>query len=279
MLDLSPDIGPALEYARAHDLHALAVARGNELLVREFASGFGDETPHPIYSGTKSFWGIAALYACKDGLLTLDEPVAATIPAWRDDPRKRAVTIAMLLDLTAGFGFGGLGASVPSYDRALATPLRNEPGTHFTYGGIALQVFGAVLARKLANAARTPHQYLHERVLDRAGVHVANWRTLSDGTHPLPTGASLRVKDWLAYGRFVLDHRTELARCFVGSDVNPRYGLAWWLGVRSAPADLCYASGSGGQALYIVPSLDLCIVHFSRSSSYRHEVFLRRLFK
>jgi CubicO group peptidase (beta-lactamase class C family) len=278
-MQLARDLSPALAYARKHGLHALLIARGRDLVAQEHGDGFEPETPHPLYSGTKSFWGVAALYACTDGLLALDELVAETIAAWSDDPWKRRVTLRMLLSLTAGFGFGGLGASVPTYDRALAMSLRDEPGTRFTYGGIPLQVFGAVLARKLESRKLTPHEYLRERVLDRAAVRVANWRKLSDGTHPLPTGAFLSAGDWLAYGRFVVAQRSRLAPCFGGSAANARYGLGWWLGARGAPADLVYASGSAGQALYIVPSLDVTIVHFGKSSPYRHDAFLKRVFE
>src|SRR5205814_8578435 len=58
--------------------------------------------PRKIYSGTKAFWGLAALAAAEDGLLNLDEPVAATIPAWHTDPRKAQVTIRQLLDFSCG---------------------------------------------------------------------------------------------------------------------------------------------------------------------------------
>ncbi|HET6274584.1 MAG TPA: serine hydrolase domain-containing protein [Candidatus Cybelea sp.] len=276
-MDLALNMPAALEYAHKHGLHALAIRRG-DLLAQEFGAGHGPDVPHPLYSGTKSFWGVAATYAAADGLLALDEPVAETIASWREDPWKRRVTIRMLLSLTSGFGFGGLGASVPTYDRALATPLRDEPGTRFVYGGIPLQIFGAVMANKLAPRAMTPQEYLRERVLDRAGVRIARWRTLADGTHPLPTGASLTPLDWLAYGRFVLANHSELGDCFVASAANQRYGLGWWLHVRGVPDDLFYASGSAGQALYLVPSLDLAIVHFGKSSSYRHESFLKRCF-
>ncbi|MBV9718746.1 MAG: beta-lactamase family protein [Candidatus Eremiobacteraeota bacterium] len=277
-MQLSRDLSPALEYAVAHELHALVVARGGEIVMEQYGGDFTAATPHPLYSGTKSFWGVAALRAQTDGLLALDESVAATIATWQDDPWKRRVTIRMLLSLTAGFGFGGLGASVPTYERALGLPLRNEPGTRFTYGGIALQVFGAVLARKLAYRSMTPHDYLRERVLAQAGIRVAKWRTLSDGTHPLPTGASLCAREWLDYGRFILAEHRAFAPCFEGSPANARYGLGWWIGARGSPSDLVYASGSAGQALYVVPSLGAVIVHFGRSASYRHDAFLKRVF-
>ena len=271
-------IADAVAYARSHGLHALIVERDGHVVAAEYGETFSPDEPHALYSGTKSFWGVVALFAQDDGLLRLEEPVAETFSEWRTDPWKRRVTLRMLLSLTAGFGFGGLGASVPIYERALEIPLKDEPGTRFTYGGVPLQVFGAVLARKLESRKQSPHDYLRERVLDPAGVRVAAWRALGDGTSPLPTGASLRAGDWLAYGRWVLRERASLQRCFEGSSANARYGLGWWLGVRGAPGDLVYASGSGGQGLYLVPSLDVAIVHFGRSNSYRHEAFLKRLF-
>ncbi|HUY41411.1 MAG TPA: serine hydrolase domain-containing protein [Candidatus Dormibacteraeota bacterium] len=268
----------ALAYARAHGLHALVVARGEQIELETYADGYTVAQAHPLYSGTKSFWGVAALVAQREGILTLDELVSRTFSAWASDERKSAVTLRMLLRLTAGFGFGGLGNAVPTYDAALAAPLKNAPDTRFTYGGIALQVFGGVLARKLGPLGFTPLGYLRERVLGPAGVTVASWRTLADGTHPLPTGAQLTARDWLAYGRWVLAHRDDLAACFKGSNANPRYGLCWWLGAKGAPDDLAYASGAGGQALYIVASQNLAAVHFGRNGSYRHDAFLRRLF-
>jgi CubicO group peptidase (beta-lactamase class C family) len=179
----------AIEYSRKHGQRAFLAARAGEPLVELYDGGAGAQTGQPLYSGTKSFWGVAALCAHREGLLDLDEPVAHALDAWREDPWKRRVTPRMLLTLTAGFGFGGLGSSVPAYERALAMPLKNEPGTVFTYGGISLQVFGALLARKLEPLHLTPHEYLGARVLEPAGVRVAAWRKLADGTQPLPTGA------------------------------------------------------------------------------------------
>jgi CubicO group peptidase (beta-lactamase class C family) len=278
-MELTQDYSQAVDYARGKGLHALVIARGEELVAQVYGERFEFDTPHPLYSGTKSFWGPVALAARDDGILELDELVADTIDAWRSDAWKRRVTLRMLLSLTAGFAFGGLGSSVPIFERALEMPLRDEPGTHFTYGGIPLQVFGAVLARKLASKSVTPHEYLRERVLKRAGVHVAAWKMLSDGTNPFPTGASLSAENWLAYGRFITQRHTELAECFEGTPANARYGLGWWLGARGAPGDLVYASGSAGQALYLIPSEQLVVVHFGKSSSYRHESFIKRLFR
>jgi CubicO group peptidase (beta-lactamase class C family) len=244
---------------------ALLVAQDGRVVHESYERGFDADTPHALYSGTKSFWGIAALEAQAEGIFDLDEAV------------RHGYTVRMLLDLTAGYGFGGLGNAVPTYERALEIPLKNAPGSAFTYSGVPLQVFGAFFAQRLRERGLTPHDYLRERVLAPAGVEIAAWRTLKDGTHPLPTGAQLRARDWLAYGTYVLAQRERYRDAFVGSTCNPRYGLGWWLGGPKLPEDLFYASGSGGQALYVVPSRALVAVRFSDGGGLNHPAMVKSL--
>lgn len=266
----------ALEYAAKHDLHALIVASPRAVALEEYAGGFGPQKAHPLYSGTKSFWGIAALEMASSGILDLDAPVVDAIPEFKGDIRKN-ITPRMLLNLSAGYGFGGLGNAVPVYVKALEIPLKNPPGKTFTYGGIPLQIFGACVARKLAPLKMTPHDFLRERVLAPAGVEIAQWRELSDGTHPLPTGAQLTARNWLAYGRYVLAHHQKYREAFAPSVANAHYGLGWWLTLKGLPEDLFYASGSAGQGLYVIPSQQLIVVHFGKSTSYKHESLLKKL--
>ena len=281
------ELTAALEYARKHDLHALLIAVRDHIVLEEYGGGYDAERPHALYSGTKSFWGVAAGAAAEDGLLDLDEPVADTISAWRDDSRKALVTIRQLLHLTAGIPFGGLGASVPTFDAAIAKPLANEPGTKFTYGGIPLQVFGAVLARKLENRKQSPLDYLSRRIFQPIGLQYASWRALKDGTHTMPTGAMLTARNWLKYG-MLLAHRgnwqgqqlikdAHIEECWKPSPVNKRYGLGFWLTTLANLPFVAYGSGAGKQALYIVPEREIVVVHFSQSNGYQHESFLKRL--
>ena len=260
------NVDAAAAYHARHKPQALLVRRGGKTLVEQYDGGFSQTDPHALYSGTKSFWGVCALAAQRERLLSLDEPV------WR------GATVRELLTLTAGVPFGGLGAAVPTYEKALAAEQRGAPGTTFTYGGIPLQIFGAVFSERLTPLRMTPHEYLHERVLEPAGVHVSSWRTLKDGTQPLPTGAFLCAREWSHYGVYVAARAAEFAECFQGTNANPRYGLGWWLAPAGMPRDLFYASGSGGQAMYVVPSENLVTVRFGSGGSFNHETFLKRLF-
>jgi len=281
------DPAAALAYAERHVLHGLLIEVAGKIVIERYANGYDAAKPHALYSGTKSFWGVTAAAAYDDGWLDLDEPVAATIPAWSADTRHARVTLRELLALTSGIGFGGLGSAVPTYERALAVAIKDEPGERFTYGGIPLQVFGAVLARKLEPRGLTPQAYLRERLLDPIGLRIGSWRSLNDGSQPLPTGAFLTAHEWLKFGRLVFDRgrwngtqlvrEASLAPCFTGSTANPRYGLGWWLRPIETPPDIVHASGSGGQALYVIPSESAVVVKFGQSASYKHDAFLKRL--
>lgn len=281
------DADAALEYAGRHQLHALVLATPARIVAESYDSGWTGESAHALYSGSKSFWGVTAVAAAEDGLLDLDEPAAATIPEWNGDRQKAVLTLRRLLNLTAGYGFGGLGTGVPTAAKALATTLKVDPGTAFTYGGVPLQVFGEVLRRKLAPRAVTPHAYLRERILEPAGVLGERWRTLADGTRPLPTGASLGAYAWLEYGRMLLArgstpaHRIVdphgLDECLRGSALNPSYGLGFWLDPLADGSGTFYASGAGGQALYILPQHAAVVVHFGKSATWNHAAFLRAL--
>lgn len=279
----------AATYAARHGLEAIVVWQRGRTVFERYGDGYDRAKPHALYSGTKSFWGVLAVAAQDDGLLELDEPVGTTIPEWRQDAWKARVTLRQLLQLTSGIGFGGLGSAVPIYERALAVTLKNEPGGTFTYGGIPLQVFGAVLQRKLTKRGLSPHEYLRMRILDPIGLKIGSWRSLADGTQPLPTGAFVSANEWLKFGELIagggawkekaIVKDASLRLCFEGSAANPRYGLCFWLSPLPAQPDLVYASGSGGQALYVVPSQQLVVVKFGRSASYKHEAFLRALFE
>ncbi len=283
------DFEAAAAYAAKHGLHALVVSHQGKTVLERYGAGYDRAKPHALYSGTKSFWGALAVAAEDDGLFDLDELVMRTIPEWSKDARKSHVTLRHLLQLTAGMEFGGLGSAVPTFSKASELPVVNEPGRRFTYGGVPLQVFGAVLQRKLHRRSPSPQAYLQERILDPIGMKIAAWRKLPDGTQPLPTGATVAAGEWLKFGRLiaaggtwkekVVVRRGSLERCFQGSSANPRYGLCFWLSPLPSHPDIVYASGSGGQALYVAPSENLVVVKFGDSRSYKHEVLLRRLFE
>jgi CubicO group peptidase (beta-lactamase class C family) len=285
----------------------LAIQHGRTLL--EQSAG----QRRKIYSGTKAFWCLAALAAVEDGLLRLDEPVSATIPAWRNNPRKAQITIRQLLDFSCGLDpVFRLHNNNPG-DRdsiAVAAPIVAAPGSAFVYGPSALQVFHRVLKEKLHD--ESPTHYLERRVLDRLGLGSQRYLNDSAGNPLLAAGWELSAREWAKIGHLVLADGApvlrlgSLAQCWRGSSANRAFSLGWWNNhaapggrefdfedmltpkwprqnwneaclCRNAPSDLVACIGSGYQRLYVIPSLDLIVVRHGSWTRFSDGHFLRLL--
>src|SRR5262245_8359592 len=146
------DCAGAAKYSESRSGSGILVIENGRTIFEHYANGGSANRRWPIFSGTKSFWGIAALAAEHDGLFKLDDPVSNTITEWKDDPRKSKITIRQLLSQTDGIE-GASRLQRPSIrDRnamAIALPSVAEPGSAFIYGPSHLQIFSELLRRKL----------------------------------------------------------------------------------------------------------------------------------
>ncbi|MCE2882240.1 MAG: beta-lactamase family protein [Planctomycetaceae bacterium] len=241
----------ASAYSLRHDGDFMLVMRGGEVLFEEGRAPYTKRTPHALASGSKSFCGIAAALAVGDGLLDLDERVSDTIQEWRDDPKRREITVRQLLSLAAGLE--SLGAKIDNprnakaagiSDRAaasVAARLLAEPGSRFIYGPSSFYVFGELMKRKL-RASGAPDgdmaDYLKRRIFTPLGIAPVVMRDETDNPN-FAGGVRLCAEDWARFGLFVLDggrwngmplvDPKVLAEVLSPHGPNPRYGLSWWL--------------------------------------------------
>src|SRR5258708_24813149 len=101
--DIQPaNCARAAAYSEKNRGFSMLVMQNGKTIFEHYANGGGSDMRCKIFSGTKSFWGIAALCAARDGLLKLDDRVADTITEWKSDPRKSQITIRQLLNQTDG---------------------------------------------------------------------------------------------------------------------------------------------------------------------------------
>jgi CubicO group peptidase (beta-lactamase class C family) len=293
----------------------MLVVQNGRTIFEHYANGGSARARWPIFSGTKSFWGIAALTAVRDGLLKLDDSVSDTITEWKNDPRKSQITIRQLLNQTDGIEGASRLQRASIRDRnamAIRLPTVAEPGSAFIYGPSHLQIFSELLHRKLNSRATT--RYIEARVLNRLELGRLNYKKDARG-NPLPaTGFELTVREWARLGELVLGrgnyHGRQivpaalLREAFTGSLANPSYGLTFWLnqeapngreldmermlnlswqsaqwtGVcicKDAPADMVVALGSGYQRLFVIPSLKAMVVRQGLNARFSDAHFLR----
>src|SRR5438045_3956057 len=193
-------VSAAAEYSARHRGVSFLAIQDRRTLLEQNA-----KTPHKIYSGTKAFWGLAALAAAEQGLLNLDERVADTITSWRSDPREAQVTIRQLLDFDSGLEPQFFLHETQSGNRdaaAVRARMVTEPGRAFIYGPAALQVFHQVLKEKLRGDS--PTHYLERRVLHRLGLDWQRYVYDRAGDPLLATGWILTARQWAKLGHLVL---------------------------------------------------------------------------
>lgn len=301
----------ASKYSRSHGGEVLRVEQGGKVMYEDYLTGFSEDTPHKIYSGTKCFVAITALIAQQEGLLTLDEKASDTLTEWKGDKR-RSITINQLLSQTSGLNPDG-DLINPAHDQlaaAVRVHLVDPPGTRFHYGPAGYQAFGEILKRKLQAKGRTVEGYMREKVFDRLGIKVADWKHDDAGNPLMHAGLSLSSKEWAKFGEFIKNDGVyekkqvvdakSLSNLFIGHRANPAYGISFWLNEPQpsprtqkiidlqpaidgdqlyphGPKDLVASIGTGKQRLYIIPSLDLVIVRFGWQTHFSDGDFLSRL--
>jgi CubicO group peptidase (beta-lactamase class C family) len=293
----------------------MLVMQNGRTVFEHYANGGSARERWPIFSGTKSFWGIAALSAVRDGLFKLDDPVSDTITEWKSDPRKSQITIRQLLNQTDGIDGASRLQRASIRDRnamAIRLPSVVGPGSVFIYGPSHLQIFSELLRRKLKG--RNTAVYLERHVSNRLGLGRLNFKKDARSNPLLATGFELTAREWARLGELVLGrgnyHGRQivsaplLREAFAGSQANPSYGLTFWLNqqapngqegdmermldlpwqnaqwtnvciCKDAPADMVVALGSGYQRLFIIPSLKAIIVRQGSNAKFSDAHFLR----
>jgi CubicO group peptidase (beta-lactamase class C family) len=157
-----------------------------------WAEGFGytdwDEkipiTPSTLFSiqsMSKSFTATATMFAVKDGLVDLDEPITTYLPdfhvnsIFEEHPEKK-ITLRMLLSHTAGFAHeapygGNFTHPEYSFEKHIAsisdTWLKFPVGTRYSYSNLGIDLAGYILQVR----SGIPFiQYVQEKVLDSFGM-------------------------------------------------------------------------------------------------------------
>src|ERR1700749_4207133 len=180
------DCARAAKYSETRRGSAMLVTQNGRTIFEHYANGGSANRRWPIFSGTKSFWGIAALAAAQEGLFRLDDPVSDTITEWKNDPRKSQITIRQLLSQTDGIESASHLQRPSIRDRnamAIALPSVAEPGSAFIYGPSHLQIFSELLHRKLRG--RNVIIYFEAHVSNRLGLQDLNYKRDARG-NPLP---------------------------------------------------------------------------------------------
>ena len=160
--------------------HALWVIRHGKVACRLNYAPYDDETPHMLFSLSKSFCSAAAGFAVQEGLLTWDTKAIDVLPdMFPDAPSDwlRAVTLHHLLTMGSGLKPESDGGSHEAgwAQRVLAFDCDHEPGTHFAYNSMSTYLVSCMVQKVTGQKIR---DYLTPRLFEPLGI------LKPDGTAP-----------------------------------------------------------------------------------------------
>jgi CubicO group peptidase (beta-lactamase class C family) len=251
---------------------------------------FGPTDLHDMRSISKSVVSLLVGVAIGQGRIAgVATPVLDFYPRDQDlrTSARAAITIEHLLTMSSGLAWKeeattyGTSANDETHlfwawsrhRYVLDRPMDAAPGERFNYSGGDNTLLAEILARATGKDLR---ELARTELFDPLGLESWEWAGDIYG-RPVPfAGLRLRPRDLAKIGRMVLDHgqwhgRQVVPAGWVAASLaahiptgdGRQYGYQWWVGSavwRDKMIAWSGAIGNGGQRLYVLPELDMCVV-------------------
>lgn len=273
-------------------IHALLVAHRGTLVMEEYFHGFDRDRTHDSRSAGKSIGSALLGIALHKGIFqSLDTPVYPLFGGVdrfaNPDPRKRQMTLRHLVSMSPGLDCRDDNPESPGnedtmqsqeaqpdwYRYTLDLPMVSAPGETSFYCTAGINLIGGALQH--ASGISLP-RFFQENFADPLEIryYQMNLSPTQDGY--LGGGIRLRPRDFLKLGQVYLDGGVWKGRRLVSEDwvrqsaaahstMNQPddYGYGWWrqtFAVQGRSIDTYFASGNGGQMLFVIPALEMTVM-------------------
>jgi CubicO group peptidase (beta-lactamase class C family) len=186
-------------------LHSFMLLRHGHVVAEGWWSPYSAESPHALYSLSKSFTSTAVGLAIADGKLSVDDEVLKFFPD--DAPAEpsnnlKAMRVSDLLRMSTGQQTEPARPPDQVWVKTfLAHPVPNKPGTHFLYNTSATYMLSAIVQKQ---TGKTVLDYLRPRLFEPLGIENPTWEASPQGVSAGGYGLSVRTKDIASFGQLYL---------------------------------------------------------------------------
>lgn len=273
-------------------IHALLIAHHGKLVTEEYFHGYDRDQPHDSRSAGKTIGSALLGIALHKGIFqSLDTPVYPLFGGVErfanPDPRKSLMTLRHLVSMSSGLDCRDDNPDSPGnedtmqsqdaqpdwYRYALDLPMVSAPGDSSFYCTAGINLIGGALQR--ATDVSLP-RFFQEHFADP--LEIPYYQMNLSPTHDAYMGGGIRLRprDFLKLGQVYLNGGVWKGRRLVSQEwvrqsaaahsaMNQPgdYGYGWWrqtFDVDGRQIDTYFASGNGGQMLFVVPDLDMTVM-------------------
>ena len=195
--------------SQIHEIHSFMLLRHGSVVAEGWWSPYGCETPHTLFSLSKSFTSTAVGLALTEGRFSIDDPVLAFFP--EETPAEvskllAAMRVQHLLTMSTGQAVDTWSSMVDRPDGNwikgfLEVPVLYPPGTHFVYNSGATYMLSAIVQ---ITTGMTLRDYLEPRLFAPLGIKNATWQESPQGITAGGIGLSLKTEDVAKFGQLYL---------------------------------------------------------------------------
>lgn len=277
------------------NIHSVLLIKDGRLVLEEYFHGYNRNKLHFQASVTKSIVSLIVGIAINKKLIpNIDASVLDYFPEYSsrigDAERKKAITLRHLLTMSAGLDWHALDikrrdprhSTYQMWDNGdpvgfvLERHVVTEPGKMWYYNSGLTILLGEVV-RKAAGIPIDKFAQLH--LFTPLGIRKFQWDGSPSGVVQTDGGLHLLPRDMGKIGLLVLQGgvwdgkkvvsqswieestRSHIHAWTVGYGYQWRRGTAW---IPSQEVEVVYASGHGGQKIFIVPEFELIAVFTSK---------------
>ena len=279
------DFIEAAETQQPDALHSMMIVRHGKIIAEGWWNPYNADSPHLLYSLSKSFTSTAIGFAVQENLLTIDDPVISFFPdKTPENPSEnlKNMRIRDLLRMTTGHATDSYGRIKDHPDGwvsgFLSLPVEHKPGTLFIYNTGATYMLSAILQKV---TGLTLVEFLQPRLFDPLGIKKPFWQSDPEGINLGGTGLYVTTKDIAKLGQLYLQKgnwkgQQMLNEAWVNmatslqasngsnpeSDWDQGYGYQFW---RCQHGNY-RGDGAFGQYCIVMPELDAVIAITSGSN-------------
>jgi CubicO group peptidase (beta-lactamase class C family) len=257
-------------------MNSVMVLRHGHVIAEGWWAPYDAQSPHSLYSLSKSFTSTAVGLAVAEGKLSVDDEV---LKFFSDDApgepsaNLKSMRVSDLLRMSTGHqAEPGRKRDEPWARTFLAQPVPFKPGTHFLYNTSATYMLSAIVQKV---TGQTVLEYLRPRLFEPLGIEHPTWEASPQGISAGGFGLSVRTEDIARFGQLYLQKgmwqgKQIVPRAWVDaatarqtsngsspeSDWDQGYGYQFWRCRHGA----FRGDGAFGQYCVVMPEQDAVLV-------------------
>jgi CubicO group peptidase (beta-lactamase class C family) len=186
-------------------MNSFMLLRHGHVVAEGWWAPYDAESPHSLFSLSKSFTSTAVGIAIAEGKLSLDDEVLKFFPdeaPAEPSANLKAMRVSDLLRMSTGQQTEPPRKETQSWVKSfLDHPVPFKPGTHFLYNTSATYMLSAIVQKV---TGETLLDYLKPRLFEPLGIEKPTWETSPQGISAGGYGLSIRTEDIAKFGQLYL---------------------------------------------------------------------------